>query len=429
MKRVAVAYSGGRDSTALLHATLQAAAPAGVEVLALHVNHGLSPDADDWQRRCKAQCERWAKRGLPARFAARRLETQPGRGESVEAWARKARYQALRDMALVGGASLVLLAHHRRDQAETFVLQALRGAGVAGLSGMPALIERDGVTWARPWLGIEREMIERYVRRHRLVHVEDESNANVRYARNRLRHEVWPTLTAAFPHAEAALADAASWAQEAAACLQEWGEADVAALAQGEALDLKRWALLTSARRSNALRTWLRLRTGRAASSALVSRLLVELKGGASGRWSMAGGELHAWRGALHYECLTLDEATRPQPEATLTIRRAGTYALPGWGGAFRAARVSERGVPLAWLGHMELRPRAGAEQFQAGIDRPPRSLKKQFQAAAVPAWDREGPLVYSGGQLVFVPGLGVDARVWGRPGQIMMGLEWVRKA
>jgi tRNA(Ile)-lysidine synthase len=298
---------------------------------------------------------------------------------------------------------------------------------MAGLSGMPALIEREGLEWARPWLGIEREAIERYVRRHRLAHVEDESNADVRYARNRLRHEVWPALTAAFPHAEAALADAATWAQEAHACLQEWGEADVAQLIQGEALDLKRWALLTPARRSNALRTWLRLRTGRTAPSALVLRLLEELKQGEHGTWLLEEGVLRAWRGALHWQMKARDEVGPPPPESTLTIRRAGTYGLPGWGGALRAIRVHERGVPLAWMGHLELRARAGAEQFQAGIGRPPRSLKKQYQAAAVPAWERDGPLVYSGGQLVFVPGLGVDARAWGLPGQAMMSLEWVR--
>jgi tRNA(Ile)-lysidine synthase len=401
---------------------------AGIDVLALHVNHALSPHADDWQRRCEVQCERWAKKGLPVRFAAQRVDARPCRGESVEAWARKARYRALRDMALAGGASLILLAHHRRDQAETFVLQALRGAGVAGLSGMPALIEREGVTWARPWLGIEREAIERYVRRHRIAYVEDESNADVRYARNRLRHEVWPALTSAFPYAEGALADAAAWAQEAAACMHEWGEADVAALARGDALDVRRWSLLTPARRSNALRTWLRLRTDRAAPSALVLRLLSELKDGARGRWPIEGGELRAWRGALHYETETRaeDESVRPQPEPTLTIRRAGTYALPGWGGALRATRVKEGGVPLAWLQQLELRPRSGAEQFQAGMGRPPRSLKKQFQAAAVPVWERDGPLIYSGGHLVFVPGLGVDARVWGMRGQAMMSLEWV---
>ncbi|HET6599350.1 MAG TPA: tRNA lysidine(34) synthetase TilS, partial [Burkholderiaceae bacterium] len=146
---VAVAYSGGRDSTALLHATLAAAAPLSVHVVALHVHHGLSPNADAWLAHCDAQCARWARRGHPLTFAAQRLATQPARGESVEAWARSARYAALAEMALAHGATLVLLAQHRRDQAETFLLQALRGAGVAGLAGMPRGVERAGIVWQR----------------------------------------------------------------------------------------------------------------------------------------------------------------------------------------------------------------------------------------------------------------------------------------
>jgi tRNA(Ile)-lysidine synthase len=100
---------------------------------------------------------------------------------------------------------------------------------------------------------------------------------------------------------------------------------------------------------------------------------------------------------------------------------------LPGWGGTLHVERVREAGVPMAWLAHVELRARAGAEQFQAGIGRPPRSLKKQYQQAGVPAWERAGPLVYSGGQLVFVPGLGLDARVIGLPGQPMVTLRWMQ--
>ena len=117
----------------------------------------------------------------------------------------------------------------------------------------------------------------------------------------------------------------------------------------------------------------------------------------------------------------------RRAPESTLSIRRAGRYALPGWGGCLEATRVDEGGVPLAWLARLELKRREGGEQFQAGIGRPPRSLKKQFQAAAVPNWQRDGPLVYSGGQLVFVPGLGIDARVIALPGQAQVALHWHR--
>ena len=193
------------------------------------MHHGLNAAADRWLEHGRALCLRWARRGRPVTFAATKLDRKPAAGESVEAWARQARYRALRQMAVAQGIDLVLLAHHRRDQAETFLLQALRGGGVAALSAMPASIRREGVTWARPWLAMPRETIEAYVRRHRLAHVDDDSNADPRFARNRLRLAVWPALTEAFPAAEVALASAASWAQEATAILAETAEVDLVA--------------------------------------------------------------------------------------------------------------------------------------------------------------------------------------------------------
>ena len=140
---VAVAYSGGRDSAALLHATLMSTQASGWQVVALHINHGLSAHAGEWERFCADQCAAWAAQGLAVRFASSRLSTRPQTGDSIEAWARRERYAALRTMAVAHGASVLLLAHHRRDQAETLLLQALRSAGVAGLAGMPRQIERD----------------------------------------------------------------------------------------------------------------------------------------------------------------------------------------------------------------------------------------------------------------------------------------------
>jgi len=426
MPRVAVAYSGGRDSTALLHATLKAAAGEGVQVLALHVHHGLSAHADAWLAHCELQCARWAKRGLPVVFVAERLGSKPAKGDSVEAWARQSRYRALRQMAVAHGASLVLLAHHRRDQAETFVLQALRSAGVAGLSGMPREVERDGLTWVRPWLDVPREQIEAYVRRHRLRHVDDDSNDDRRFARNRLRHAVWPALQQAFAQAESALADAAGWAQQATQCLAELAAMDLANIAADEGLRVRDWLALSEARRGNALRAWLRAATGKAPSAALAMRLMDELEGAGAATWPLGDGELRRYRGVLCYRAAAPAPADVPPRETGLSLRRVGRHALPGWGGELHVARVKEGGVPLAWLAHVELKPREGGERFQAGIGRPPRSLKKQFQAAAVPAWEREGPLVYSGGQLVFVPGLGVDARVIALPGQPQVTLRWL---
>ena len=172
-KVVAVAVSGGRDSMALLHCTANLACEAGIEVQALHVHHGLQPDADAWSRFVERTCKRWRAKGLPLHFAMQRLQGRPARAQSIEAWARAGRYQALAEMAQAAHCGLVLLAHHQGDQAETFLLQALRGAGPAGLAAMPARAERSGVVWARPWLAWPRESIDAYVRRHRIAYIDD----------------------------------------------------------------------------------------------------------------------------------------------------------------------------------------------------------------------------------------------------------------
>ena len=424
--RVAVAYSGGRDSTALLHATLRAASSMGIEVVALHVHHGLSPNADAWLAHCQARADRWARAGHVLIFASERIATRPEKGASVEAWARKARYAALRRMALAHGTSLVLLAHHQRDQAETLLVQALRGAGVAGLAGMPRSIGREGVTWARPWLAEPRTAIDAYVRRHRLSFIDDDSNADARFGRNRLRLRVWPALVEAFPQAEASLATAAAWAHEAASALTELAALDLASAAPHGPLEVERWSALSAARRSNSLRAWLREQTGAPAAAALVERLSAELPRCRSARWPIFGGELRCHRGALAWDPAAPVASPAAVPEVSLCIRHAGIYALPGWAGAIRATRVRDGGIALAESSALELLPRLGAEQFQAGPGRPPRSLKKQFQAAGVPAWHRDGPLLYSAGRLVFVPGLGIDARALAPPGVAQVALDWV---
>jgi tRNA(Ile)-lysidine synthase len=424
-RRIAVAYSAGRDSTALLHATAAAAVGRGIEVLALHVHHGLSAHADGWLAHAGRQCARWAKQGLPVRLRVERLTGRPAAGESVEAWARRERYRALRDMALQEGASVVLLAHHQRDQAETLLLLALRGAGVAGLAGMPAAVVRDGLRWERPWLQQPRSAIEAYVRQHRLRFVDDDSNDEPRFARNRLRLQVWPALASAFPQAEASLADAARWAAQASDALAELAAIDLADVADARGLRLAAWQKLSVPRQVNVLRAWLLREGGALPGSSLLQRLLVELSGKGEARWEWAQGDLYRHRGRLVHEARAAVPTV--MPEAVLRITGEGRYALPGWGGELVATRASEGGVHAAWLAQLDLRPRAGGEQFMAGIGRPARGLKKQYQAAEVPVWERDGPLVYSGGQLVFVPGLGIDARVRALAGQPQLGLRWQR--
>jgi tRNA(Ile)-lysidine synthase len=427
--RIAVAVSGGRDSMALLHCLGRAArAASGVEVWALHVHHGLQPQAEAWAAFVAAACTRWRRRGMPLQFAMRRLGDRPQRGQSVEAWARAARYAALTTMAIEAGCRTVALAHHRGDQAETFLLQALRGAGPAGLASMPERAERGGIVWLRPWLAQPREAIEAYVRAHRIGYVDDASNADGRFARNRLRLEVMPGLRAAFPDAEAALAQAAAHAARARALIDEVGQADLATAVDGDALRLDPWRALTPLRRRECLRAWLQPRLPAGVGDALLSRLLDELPQRAPARWPVGEVELRRYRGRLTAHAGGAARAGMAS-SWSLAPDRVGSHAVPGMPARLRVRRVgaAAEGLPLALLGDARWQARQGGERFQRAAGTPPRSLKKQFQSAAVPAWSRDAPLLFSAdGQLLFVPGLGIDARALARPGQPRVSLAWV---
>ena len=423
---VGVASSGGRDSTALLHCVARLAMRLNVRVHALHVNHGLQPQADQWQRRLATQCRRWARAGLPLDFQVRRLTGQPAAGDSVEAWARRARYAALADMAAACQCSIVLLAHHRGDQAETVLLQALRGAGPAGLSAMPERSDRGGLTWARPWLERSRDDIEAYVRRHRLSYIDDPSNASPRFSRNRLRHQVWPSLLAGFPDAETTLAAVARRAQEAASLARELASVDSATMVLQGRLQLGPWLKLSEARRRNLMRHWLSEQVPGSVPESLLDRLELELPHKSTGRWPAGPGELRLHGGTVcswaHRAASEVGTETSP----AMDLSAAGSYQLAGWRGRLLVTEVQSGGVDAGLLATASVRSRGGAEQFQSAPKSTARSLKKQFQAHGVPAWDRDGPLVWLGDRLAYVAGLGFDARCIAPPGVPQRGLQWV---
>jgi tRNA(Ile)-lysidine synthase len=292
---------------------------------------------------------------------------------------------------------------------------------------MPREQLRDGLTWARPWLDKPREDIEAYVAEHGLQHIEDESNADARYARNRLRRELWPALTQAFPGAEAALAQSAAWSQQALALADELADEDLRRWCdEGGALASEALRALSAARASNLLRAWLQRGLGHPAPASLVQRLLAEMLATASASWPAPGGKmLRLYRGRLRWVAPAASLAP-PGAPLWLDLSRPGELDCPSWGGCWTVRLVEQGGMPPAALARVVLRPREGGEQFQAHAHGVPRSLKKCWQTAAVDVDARQGPLLFDDeGRLLWVPGLGFDARVCAKAGEAQLALDW----
>ena len=420
---VAVACSGGRDSVALLHATRRASDALGTSVVALHVHHGLMADADRWAAQVETLCERWNVAFLCARLAG-----APAPGQSVEAWARRERYAALGRLAREAGATLVLLGHHLQDQAETVLLQALRGAGPAGLAAMPAVAERDGLTWARPWLARKGAEIDAYVAPLGVDPARDPSNADPRFARSRLRRDVMPAFRQAFPEVDAAMSAVARRAGEARAVLDEVADEDLQRIGARLGLPLRAWRELSPARRANALRAWLARVLDGPVPQALVDRVIDEARDESPRLWPVdADRMLRSLFGQLVVVERSLYTASPAPARETVSLPRCDRYVLPGWNGQLEVFVTPDHGIAPERLAQVEARVRAGGEQLllhPAGVAR---SLKKQFQAQGVPADARGGPLLFDAdGALLFVPGLGTDARAWAPAGAPQWGLRWI---
>lgn len=433
-----VAYSGGADSHVLLHAltAVRAEQPACV-VSAIHVHHGLQPDADAWAAQCEAACQAL---DVPCRVL--RVNAQGQAGDSPEAAARAARYAAL--AAAVGEGEVVLTAHHMDDQAETLLLQLLRGAGVPGLAAMPRQA-RLGAGWlARPLLDVPRSALLAYAGVHGLDWIEDPSNRDPGIDRNYLRHSVMPLLRARWPAGVHNLARAARHQAEAADLLDalaalDTAESDVTPGPAGgqisglspeppgeietgfsaiATLPVVPLHVLSPARQRNALRGWLRRSGVMAPSSAVLARIQHEVlsaRPDAMPCVAWPGGQVRRYRTLLYL----LPVSTRRLPVA------AGQHVAPPTAraplaltGVTRALRrlheglqvcaVQGRGLSQTRLaGHrVELGYRQGGEVCRPLGRGHRHSLKKLFQEWGVPPWRRSQiPLIYVDGALAQVVG------------------------
>jgi len=408
--RLCVAFSGGADSSALL-AALAPLARRPLAVRALHIDHGLSPNASAWA----AHCRRIA-RSLGVPLTVCRVEVVRARGASLEAAARAARYAAFA-AALAPGEAL-LTAHHEDDQLETVLLQLLRGAGVAGLAAMPEVAACGHGLLVRPLLRTPREQLVAWLRGAGIDWVEDESNAQLRLDRNYLRGRVLPPLRARWPAAGATVARAARHAAEAQQVLDSVGAADAGRAAVGALLSAKVLRTLPPERRRNALRYWI----GAGGFQVPPTSLLRELAGPLLAA-RPDSQPCVAWEGVIvqrQADLLSLRAAPAGAPGASppggtaWRWREARTCRLPPPLGRLRVSADAHGPLDLDALAPLlSVRVRRGGERLRPVRGGPRRTLKGLLQEARVPPAQRAClPLVYAGDTLVAVAGLWLDASV-----------------
>lgn len=401
--KVCVALSGGRDSVVLLHALrlFVGSATIPVSLSALHVHHGISPNAEAWTGFCEQLC-----RQLDVPLSVVRVNVPRDSGEGLEAAARRMRHAVFADCA----ADWLALAHHRDDQAETVLLNLLRGAGVAGAAGMlPERPQPCGPVILRPLLDVPRSALEQYAAEHGLRWIEDESNDDLHYRRNFLRRDVLPRLEEKFPGTQQSLARAAGHFAEGAALLDDLAAIDRAALSTpADRIALNGFNALSSARARNLLRfAWIAAGF-RAPDTRWIEEALWQLANtDALSETCLAtsDGELHVYRGELHI--------VGHSPSLPEDLRWAGETELPWADGRVRFMPIFGKGIRRSMLdsGDVILKPRQGGERLKPDARRPRRALRKLLQERAIPPWERESlPFLWVGGQLAWVGGLGVEA-------------------
>ena len=415
--REVVAFSGGLDSSALLHALAEARERHGKPLLAVHVDHCLHTDSARWRERCAE-----AARALDVAFSAEIVEVDPRAGGGLEAAAREARYTAL--ARHVDDGDWLLSAHHQDDQAETLLINLLRGSGPSGLAGI-GRIRRFVSGWlVRPLIDTPRAALEAYAEAVGLRWLDDPANAEQRFDRNFLRHEILPRLNARWPGVAARLARSAALSGDAASLLDQLAAIDLETVGEGPGLlSLNALSELSRARQRNVLRLAIRQAGLSAPSAAQLTVILDELATAReyaqpTVRWP--GGVARRYRDGLY---LFQADETEDVPAASIDFSAARVELGHGLGSL---ARIP--GAPLGLsddvLGRrLEIRFRRGGESIRPRGQTHTRRLKVLLQEAGIVPWMRQRlPLVYADDELVAVADLWLAASASSAPGT---ALEW----
>jgi tRNA(Ile)-lysidine synthase len=412
-----IGLSGGRDSMLLLHAIHTIVGDQSLR--AVHVHHRLNPAADEWVEFCVHHCQ-----ALGIELQVLFVNARPPRGESTEAWARQERYAAF--AALLRAGEVLLTAHHESDQAETILLQLLRGAGPAGLAAMPAWAQFGSGWHARPLLSAPTDLLAAYAAAAGLKWVEDSSNTDERFDRNFLRQRIMPVLQSRWPSATQTIARAAQWQAEAVACLREFAAAGLPDVVGSHAASLSicRLIALPEAQQRLLLRAWLEKRGFPLPDAHQMTELLRLLRArpdsSACVRWT--GTEIRRYGDGL-YVMAPLPSPSRESVnwQDLRPLRLSyGTLSLrpvPWSPDALSAQRAA---------GGLVVRFRDGGERCRTAVDGPSHAVKQLLQQWRVPTWLRPGlPLIYGGDELLAIGGRTVASSWRAQPHEDCVRLFW----
>lgn len=405
-QKLLVAFSGGLDSRVLLELLVLLRPVLQYQLQAMHVHHGLSPNADQWADFCAGICRQLS---VPIEIA--HVEVPKNSGHGTEAAARMARYAAL-DAAK---ADFILLAHHENDQAETLLLQMLRGAGVKGLSAMA--VHDAPRRYLRPLLQVPRAELLDYAALHQLRWIEDESNADTGYDRNYCRHQILPIIEQRFPAARHILARTAAHLAEASGLLDDLARLDAVSCVQNDHLDVAGLQSLSEPRARNLVRWWLSRHGQPLPSVRRLQEMLRQLLSAApdaeikiavdSGVW------LRRYRNLVYLAARDSTELSGAEI-CDMVWQGESQLRLPDHSTLLFEEKLGE-GLAIQRLNidRLKIRQRRGGERFKPNAARPTRTLKHLLQEAGMPPWLRRRlPLLYWKDMLAVVPGIGTAANL-----------------
>ena len=400
-KQYWVAYSGGVDSHVLLYLLAKFLSPQLKKQLqAVHINHGLSQHATQWEQHCQLVC-----RQLGVAYKIIRVKVKQIKGASLEDQLRRVRYEAFANLMQVG--DCLLAAHHQNDQCETLLLQLLRGAGVKGLRGMGVSRQFANGTLCRPLLNFSRAQLQQYAEGEKLVWVNDESNSDLTWDRNYLRHKVLPLVQERWPGALKTIARSSGHCAVADELLDELAALDYQSCVNPVANTLAIEALqtLTESRQRNLLRYWIRITGFMLPNHHYLERIQTEMltsRRDAMPHVTWGGAEVRRYRGHLYLQ----PALSSHDPTHVIAWDMVKPLSLPGKIGLLQAKCSKGKGLIIPPNEKLWIKFRQGGERCYLQGHLGSRKLKKLFQQWGVSPWLRDRiPLIFGGERLLSVVG------------------------